>query len=77
MTLFFKNSRTMSAAWVLAALLLVGMATQGTARAAGPVTVTKIASPQKALRFEVTVPASLDEVWAAFTTPDGLAAWLW
>ncbi len=40
------------------------------------VRVTKIASPEKALLFEVTVPASLDEVWAAFTTSEGLSTWL-
>jgi len=39
--------------------------------------VTKVAGPEKALRFEVIVPGSLNEVWAAFTTTDGLAAWLW
>ena len=33
------------------------------AAAAGPVTVTRVAAPERALRFEVTVPASLDEVW--------------
>jgi uncharacterized protein YndB with AHSA1/START domain len=42
-----------------------------------PVAVTKIAGPTEALRFEVTVPGSLDEVWAAFTTTDGLSTWLW
>jgi uncharacterized protein YndB with AHSA1/START domain len=41
------------------------------------VTVTRISSPEKALRMEVTVPASLDAVWSAFTTQDGLATWLW
>jgi uncharacterized protein YndB with AHSA1/START domain len=45
--------------------------------AAGPVSVTKIATPEKALRFEVLVPGSLDAVWAAFTTSEGLATWLW
>jgi uncharacterized protein YndB with AHSA1/START domain len=45
--------------------------------AAGPVTVTKVTSPARALRFDVTVPGSLDDVWAAFTTADGLASWLW
>jgi uncharacterized protein YndB with AHSA1/START domain len=39
--------------------------------------VTRLAAPQKALRFEVTVPASLDQVWTAFTTKEGLATWLW
>jgi len=41
------------------------------------VTVTKSASPEKQLRFEVTVPATLDDVWAAFTTRPGLITWLW
>lgn len=45
--------------------------------APSPVTVTKAASPQKALRFEVTIPASVDEVWAALTTHDGVVTWLW
>ena len=71
-----ENART-TGACVLGALLLVGAGAQGTMRAAGPVSVTRISSPEKALRFEVTVPASLDDVWAAFTTADGLAAWLW
>jgi uncharacterized protein YndB with AHSA1/START domain len=43
----------------------------------GPVTVTRLTSPQKMLRFEVNVPASVDDVWAAFTTQAGLATWLW
>lgn len=43
----------------------------------GPVNVQKITTPEKALRFEVMVPAPLDEVWAAFTTEAGLEAWLW
>ena len=77
MILCIKRSRTMTAAWLLSAMLL-GVGTQRTVRgAAGPVTVTKISSPEKALRFEVIVSGSLDDVWAAFTTPDGLAAWLW
>ena len=42
-----------------------------------PVTVQKLTSPQKALRFEVIVPASIDAVWEAFSTPAGLKTWLW
>jgi uncharacterized protein YndB with AHSA1/START domain len=42
-----------------------------------PVTVQQITAPEKALRVEVTVPAPLDEVWAAFTTRDGMQSWLW
>lgn len=41
------------------------------------VSVQQIAAPEKALRFEVLVPASLDEVWTAFTTQAGLQSWLW
>ncbi|MFN8061328.1 MAG: SRPBCC domain-containing protein [Vicinamibacterales bacterium] len=44
---------------------------------ASPVSVVKIAEPDKALRFEVVVPAPLDEVWNAFTTQNGLQTWLW
>jgi uncharacterized protein YndB with AHSA1/START domain len=65
------KTRAMAGALVLAAVMAAPT------HAAGPVTVTKVTSPAKALRFEVTVPGSLDEVWAAFTTADGLASWLW
>jgi uncharacterized protein YndB with AHSA1/START domain len=41
------------------------------------VTVEKVNAPEKALRFEVVVPASLDEVWTAFATKEGLQTWLW
>jgi uncharacterized protein YndB with AHSA1/START domain len=42
-----------------------------------PVSVSKLDLPEKALHFEVTVPAPVGEVWNAFTTRDGLASWLW
>ena len=38
--------------------------------------VTKETTPEKALTFEVTVPATLDDVWTAFTTSEGLSTWL-
>jgi uncharacterized protein YndB with AHSA1/START domain len=41
------------------------------------VKVTKTGSPEKALLFEVTVPAKLDDVWRAFTTKEGAQEWLW
>jgi uncharacterized protein YndB with AHSA1/START domain len=44
--------------------------------AQGPVKVTKIATPGKALLFEVKLPASQDAVWTAFTTSEGLSTWL-
>jgi|SRR5579862_3008879 len=43
----------------------------------GPVTVTRLTKPEKALKFEVVVPAPLDQVWTAFTTKGGLETWLW
>jgi len=41
------------------------------------VKVSKLSAPEKALRFEVVVPASVDQVWTAFTTNSGLSTWLW
>lgn len=38
--------------------------------------VTKQAHPEKALVFEVEIPGSLNDVWTAFTTSDGLSTWL-
>lgn len=47
------------------------------AQPVSPVQVTKVSAPEKALQFEVVVPGSLDDVWAAFSTESGLATWLW
>jgi uncharacterized protein YndB with AHSA1/START domain len=55
-------------------LLLIAFA--GIAFARSPVKVTKQATPEKALVFEVTVPASPAAVWAAFSTSAGLSSWL-
>jgi uncharacterized protein YndB with AHSA1/START domain len=54
----------------IAFLLSAGLLAQG------PVKVTKVAGPEKALLFEVTLPASQDAVWTAFTTSEGLSTWL-
>jgi|HubBroStandDraft_6_1064221.scaffolds.fasta_scaffold527322_2 uncharacterized protein YndB with AHSA1/START domain len=43
----------------------------------GPVKVTMLAAPEKQLKFEVMVPAKIDDVWTAFTTREGLITWLW
>ncbi len=43
----------------------------------GPVKVTMLAVPEKQLKFEVMVPAKIEDVWAAFTTHAGLITWLW
>ena len=42
-----------------------------------PVTTQKLATPEKALRWEVIVPAPVDDVWAALSTTAGLQTWLW
>jgi uncharacterized protein YndB with AHSA1/START domain len=42
-----------------------------------PVQVTRTETPEKALKFEVVVPAKLDDVWTVFTTNAGLVTWLW
>ena len=36
-----------------------------------PVKVTRTDNPEKALFFEVTIPAKLDDVWRAFATREG------
>ena len=41
-----------------------------------PVTVVRQATPEKALIFEVTIPASRAKVWEAFSTSSGLSTWL-
>ena len=41
-----------------------------------PVTVVKRPAPDRALIFEVTVPAQRAAVWKSFTTSDGLSTWL-
>jgi uncharacterized protein YndB with AHSA1/START domain len=58
---------------LFATLLLAASATF----ADDTVKVTRIDTPDKALRFEVTVPAKLDDVWRAFTTKEGAQEWLW
>ncbi len=56
------------------AILLVAAAS--VAAAQSPVKVIRQATPEKALVFEVAVPASVDEVWRAFSTSAGLSTWL-
>jgi uncharacterized protein YndB with AHSA1/START domain len=55
---------------------LVSLTLAAVAWCQGPVKVTKVAAPEKALIFEVMLPASLDAVWTAFTTSEGLSTWL-
>jgi hypothetical protein len=39
-------------------------------------TSTQTGSGERVLRIQSTVPVSRDEVWKAFTTPDGLKKWI-
>jgi uncharacterized protein YndB with AHSA1/START domain len=48
----------------------------GIAFAQSPVRVVKQAGPEKALIFEVTIPAPRASVWHAFATSEGLSTWL-
>ena len=66
--------------WTTAAALLfavVPAATQSAAPSKPAVKVERVSSPQKVLKFEVTVPAPIDDVWNAFTTSEGAKTWLW
>jgi uncharacterized protein YndB with AHSA1/START domain len=42
----------------------------------GQVQVVRQTSPEKALIFQVAIPASRSVVWQAFSTSDGLSTWL-
>jgi len=46
------------------------------ALAQSPVRVVTQSEPEKALIFEVTIPAPRAAVWRAFSTSDGLSTWL-
>jgi uncharacterized protein YndB with AHSA1/START domain len=56
------------------AFWMVAMATATFAQS--PVKVVKQAQPEKALIFEVAIPAPRAAVWQAFTTSEGLSTWL-
>ena len=56
--------------------LLLALVAVAAATAESPVKVTKQATPEKALIFEVTIPAPRNAVWQAFTTSEGLSTWL-
>ncbi|MBV9073772.1 MAG: SRPBCC domain-containing protein [Acidobacteria bacterium] len=47
-----------------------------TALAEEHVKVTKQPAPERALIFEVTIPAARSAVWQAFATSEGLSTWL-
>ena len=65
----------MKTPFIALALSIIAFA-QDVPKPPASVKVTRIDSP-KALKFEVVVPAKLDDVWTAFTTNDGLNTWLW
>jgi uncharacterized protein YndB with AHSA1/START domain len=55
---------------------LILLASAGIIFAQSPVTVVKQQTPEKALIFEITIPAPRAAVWRAFATSDGLSTWL-
>ena len=64
-----RSTRSMIPALIVLVSLLVTQTS--------PVSTQKLSSPEKALRFEVVVPGSLDDVWNAFSTKAGMETWLW
>lgn len=67
--------KTLLALLVVCAVPAWGVAEQE--KPESPVKVRRLTAPEKALQFELLVPAGIGEVWAAFTTKEGLATWLW
>lgn len=69
-----------SLALAACAALLASVVTANPARSQAPekshVTVTRTASPEKRLDFEVTVAAPVSDVWEALSTSKGLSTWL-
>ena len=62
---------------MLKSFLLSGVfATIVFAEGSSHVSVSRIPPPNKSLKFEVTVPASAEDVWVAFSTSAGLSTWL-
>jgi uncharacterized protein YndB with AHSA1/START domain len=57
-------------------LLLTALPLTADTRKVGAVTVTTIDATEKALQLEVTIPASIHDVWQAMSTSEGLASWL-
>ncbi len=55
-------------------LIVLAVATAGFAQS--PVKVVRQSTPEKALIFEVSIPAARAEVWKAFATSEGLSTWL-
>jgi uncharacterized protein YndB with AHSA1/START domain len=58
------------------ALAVIAPPAQSQAPEKSHVTVTRTASPEKRLDFEVTVPATVEQVWEALSTSKGLSTWL-
>lgn len=57
--------------------LMLGLLLTGQGAATDPVTVTRVTAPERALRFEVVVSGSIDAVWNALATREGVETWLW
>ena len=59
------------------AIILGALALNAQNEPKSSVKISKVSDPEKALKFEVTIPAPIEKVWEAFTTNAGLTTWLW
>lgn len=62
---------------IMGAICLASYGQEAPPKKTSPVRVTRISEPEKMLRFEVTVPGKIEDVWQSFTTSAGLDTWLW
>ena len=76
--MFYLNDqlRHMKSFLLTTTVPLLAAVTLALGQTQSPVKVTKRPAPDKALIFEVEVPAPRAEVWRAFTTSEGLSTWL-
>lgn len=66
----------MRALAVVVLFAALGASAQTSVPAAGAPVASGVVDPAKVLVIELTIPASLPEVWKTFTTADGLKSWL-
>src|SRR5580704_7830907 len=73
---FQPVTRIAAAAAALLAFVAIAPSARSQSAEKSHVTVTRSASPEKRLDFEVTVPATVAQVWEALSTSKGLSTWL-
>lgn len=63
--------------WMAICVMPCAASAQSAPKGESHVLATRIKEPERALKFEVVVPAKPADVWLAFTTSAGLDTWLW